>query len=115
MGGTGSTDASEGKSAQYDLVNNLCLIPRFSESYPDSFFSLFEWIADARDWSDIDRPILLQWVQTGKAQEAYSALSVAESKVYDSEGGGAESVRTCTTDISPTFQVQEEVGKSDLY
>uniref|UniRef100_A0A4W6FVS0 Gypsy retrotransposon integrase-like protein 1 n=1 Tax=Lates calcarifer TaxID=8187 RepID=A0A4W6FVS0_LATCA len=39
-------------------------------------------VAESRDWSDAERTLLLQCVLTGKAQEAYSALSVAESKVY---------------------------------
>ncbi|XP_044000295.1 uncharacterized protein LOC122847010 [Gambusia affinis] len=39
-------------------------------------------VADSRGWSDLDRTLLLQCVFTGKAQEAYSALTVDESKVY---------------------------------
>ena len=81
-----------GKSSQGDLVNNLRLLPRFSESDPDSFFSLFERITDTRDWPDVDRTMLLQCVLTGKAQDADSALSVSESKVYDSEGSSVKSV-----------------------
>ena len=38
MGRADSFEASGGKSSQCDLVNNLRLLPRFSESDPDSFF-----------------------------------------------------------------------------
>lgn len=75
--------AAEDRTSHFDLVNNLRLLPKFSESDPDTFFSLFEHIANARDWPDLDRTMLLQCVLTGKAQEAYSALSAAESKVYE--------------------------------
>ncbi len=71
------------RASQFDLVNNLRLLPKFNETDPDTFFSLFERIADGREWSDLDRTMLLQCVLTGKAQEAYSALSVADSKIYD--------------------------------
>lgn len=65
------------------MINNLRLLPKFSESFPDTFFSLFECIANARDLPDSDRTMLLQCILTSKAQESYSALSVAESKVYE--------------------------------
>ena len=42
-------EATEGRNSQFDLVNNLHLLPKFSESDPDTFFSLFEQIADATD------------------------------------------------------------------
>uniref|UniRef100_A0A667WFT4 SCAN box domain-containing protein n=1 Tax=Myripristis murdjan TaxID=586833 RepID=A0A667WFT4_9TELE len=38
---------------------------------------------DSRDWPDADRTLLLQCVFTGKAQEAYSALSSEDCKVYE--------------------------------
>lgn len=43
---------------------------------------LFERLAEARHWSDAERTLLLQCFLTGKAQEAYSALSVADSVKY---------------------------------
>lgn len=51
---------------------------------PDTFCSLFEQIV-AGDWPDSGRSmlVLVQHVVTGKAQEAYSALSVAGSEVYE--------------------------------
>ncbi|XP_050923269.1 uncharacterized protein LOC127139346, partial [Lates calcarifer] len=71
-----------GPSHGFDVSMNLRLVPQFCERDPDTFFSLFERVAESRDWSDAERTLLLQCVLTGKAQEAYSALSVAESKVY---------------------------------
>lgn len=62
------------------LFHNLCLLPKF-ESDPDTYFVLFERIAEARAWSDLDMT-MLQCVLTGKACEAFAALSVADSKVY---------------------------------
>lgn len=45
-------------------------------------FSLFERVAELRGWQDTERTLLLQCVLTGKAQSAYSALSVEDSKQY---------------------------------
>lgn len=66
----------------FDQVGNLRLVPLFNERDPETFFSLFERLADARGWPDADRTVLLQCVLTGKAQEAYSALSVTDSMSY---------------------------------
>lgn len=67
---------------QFDVAQNLRLLPSFDESDPDTYFTLFERIADSRAWSDLDRTTLLQCVFTGKAREAFSSLSVADSRVY---------------------------------
>ena len=64
------------------LLISLVEVPQFSERDPDTFFSLFERVAESREWSDANSTLLLQCVLTGKAQEAYSALTVADSKVY---------------------------------
>ena len=39
-------------------------------------------MTDARGWPGADRTVMLKWVLTGKAQEAYSALSVTDSVSY---------------------------------
>ncbi|XP_055721489.1 uncharacterized protein LOC129813225 [Salvelinus fontinalis] len=67
----------------FDIVGNLRLLPQFNEKDPETFFLLFERVADARSWPDSDRTLMLQCVLTGKAQEAYSALSVHDSTCYD--------------------------------
>uniref|UniRef100_A0AAQ5ZP60 Gypsy retrotransposon integrase-like protein 1 n=1 Tax=Amphiprion ocellaris TaxID=80972 RepID=A0AAQ5ZP60_AMPOC len=51
-------------------------------SDPDTFFSLFERVANSRGWPDSERVVMLQSVFTGKAQAAYSALGERESRVY---------------------------------
>ena len=43
---------------------------------------LFERLAEARNWSDAERTLLLQCVLTGKAQEVFSALSVTDGASY---------------------------------
>lgn len=58
-------------------------MPKFSESDPDTFFLLFERLADARSWPNSARALLLQCVVTGKAQEAFTALSAGDSQDYD--------------------------------
>lgn len=62
-------------------INNLCLLPQFNERDPDTFF-LFECVAKARDWPDANCAIMLQCVLSGKAQEAYSSLSLEDSSSY---------------------------------
>ncbi|XP_030271930.1 uncharacterized protein LOC115581177 isoform X1 [Sparus aurata] len=67
----------------FDVTVNLRLVPKFNDQDPDIFFVLFERLAEARHWSDAERTLLLQCVLTGKAQEAYSALSVTDSVKYE--------------------------------
>uniref|UniRef100_A0A3B4ZKQ1 Gypsy retrotransposon integrase-like protein 1 n=1 Tax=Stegastes partitus TaxID=144197 RepID=A0A3B4ZKQ1_9TELE len=63
-------------------VSNLRWLPPFNEKDPDTFFSLFERVCKVKEWSDKECALLLQCVLTGKAQEAYSCLSVDDSFVY---------------------------------
>uniref|UniRef100_A0A3B5B1E3 SCAN box domain-containing protein n=1 Tax=Stegastes partitus TaxID=144197 RepID=A0A3B5B1E3_9TELE len=49
---------------------------------PDTFFSLFERVCKVKEWSNKECALLLQCVLTGKAQEAYSCLSIDDSFVY---------------------------------
>ncbi len=63
-------------------VNNLRLLPQFNERDPDTFFLLFERVAKARDWPEADCALMLQCVLSGKAQEAYSSLSLEDSSSY---------------------------------
>lgn len=70
---------SLGSSMQFDVAGHLCLVPKFSEKEPDTFFSLFERVADHRNWPDSEHTWLLQCVLTAKDQKAYSSLMVSES------------------------------------
>ena len=77
----GSGSSEEPATAQvkgFDVVRNLRLIPKFDEKDPDTFFILFERVADMRGWPETDRFVKLQSVFTGEAQEAYSALSAVD-------------------------------------
>ena len=47
-----------------------------------TFFLLFEWVADAQDRPGSHRALMLQSRLTGKAQRAFSALSVEEARDY---------------------------------
>lgn len=66
---------SAGLLHSFDVSKNLCLDPQFYEWDLDMFLSLFEWVAESRDWSDAERTLLLQCILTGKAQEACTLLS----------------------------------------
>lgn len=63
-----------------DISNMVRLLLKFNERDPDIFFSLFESVADDRDWSDSERTLLLQSVLVGRAQEAFIALPVPDRK-----------------------------------
>ena len=79
-----SSLVSEQSCDGFDVLGNLRLLPKFSEKDPESFFALFERVADARNWPDSARTLMLQCVLTGRAQEAYSSLTDADSQKYSS-------------------------------
>lgn len=62
----------------FDVGANLRLLPKFNEKDPDTFCILFERIANAKNWPDVDKTLMFQCVLTGRAQEAYSALSATD-------------------------------------
>lgn len=72
LGESGAEDASFSGVAlcSFDVGANLRLVPKFNEKDPDTFFTLFERIADVKEWPDADRILMLQCVLTGRAQEA---------------------------------------------
>lgn len=71
--------SSDQSNDNFDVLGNLRLLPKFSEK---DFFSLFECLAEARHWPDPTWTTMLQCVLTGRAQEAYSALSELECQSY---------------------------------
>ena len=75
-------ESQRGVGARPFDINNLRLLPPFNEKDPDSFFVLFERVSVTRGWSGEDCALLLQCVLTGKAQGAYSSLSMADSCSY---------------------------------
>lgn len=72
----------ESITSTFDIASNLRLMPQFNEQDVETFFCLFERVADSRGWPSEDRTLMLQCVLTGKAQEAYSALSSDDCKDY---------------------------------
>lgn len=60
----------------FDVTKNLRLVPKFDEKDLETFFILFERVADDRGWPDEERTLMLQCVFTGKAQEVYSSMSM---------------------------------------
>ena len=76
-------------SSRFDVASNLLLLPKFNENDIDTFFCLFERVADSRGWPDEDRTLMLQCVFTGKAQEAYySTANIDYNKAALQDKGG---------------------------
>lgn len=73
---------SSGPPHSFDVSSNLCFVPQFCEHNSDTFFScLREWLRP--EAGKIPRGCYSCSVfLSGKAQEAYCSLSVADSKVY---------------------------------
>lgn len=69
-------------SGKADDLSDLRLVPIFNERDPEMFFSMFERLAEARGWPDSTRTSMLQCVLTGRAQEAFSALSNSDGMDY---------------------------------
>lgn len=67
----------------FDVSRNIRIVPPFREQEVDKFFALFERVATNMKWPQTFWPMLLQCVFVGKAQEAYSSLSVEESLEYE--------------------------------
>lgn len=78
-----SAEGNEDDWHDFDVVTNLRLVPNFDEKDIDTFFSLFERVADARRWPDSVRTLLLQCVFTGRAQEVFPSLDTRDSENYD--------------------------------
>ncbi len=66
----------------FDVLGNLRLLPKFNERDPETFFSLFERVAETRKWPESAQTLMLQCALTGRAQEAYSSLSFTDSQNY---------------------------------
>ena len=77
-----SNNASNSGTGEMNLSQNVKLLPKFNERDPDIFFSLFENVAVECGWTDSERTLLLQSIFTGKAQEAFIALSETDRKKY---------------------------------
>ena len=55
LANVGQVSVSPGPSRAFDVASNLRLVPQFCERDPDTFFLLFERLAESRLWSDVER------------------------------------------------------------
>lgn len=51
----GDSPQNQSDAPNFDVISNLCLLAKFNERDPDSFFKLFEQIADSRQWPEEDQ------------------------------------------------------------
>ena len=58
-----------------DDLSDLRLVSRFNERDPETFFSVFEHLAEAWGWPDSTCTLILQRMLMSRVQEAFSALS----------------------------------------
>ena len=72
-----STPITPINGGNIDVTRYLRLLPKFEESNVDTFFTLFERVADLHDWSDATQCLLLQFVLSGRAAQAYAARCVS--------------------------------------
>ena len=70
-------------SNNFDVSRNVRLVPPFREEEVDRYFGHFERVATVLKWPREVWTMTLQSVFTGKAQEAYSSLSLEDALDYD--------------------------------
>ena len=70
-------------SNAFDVTRHIRLVPQFQEKEVDKYFLHFEKLAKTMEWPKESWVVLVQGVLTGKAQEAYSALSIEQSSNYE--------------------------------
>ena len=70
-------------STSFDVSKHIQFVSQFQEKEVNEFFLHFEKVATSLAWPKEVWMVLLQSVLTGKAREAYSALSVEQSAQYD--------------------------------
>ncbi len=73
----------EARRNEFDLPKQVRLVPPFNEAEIDMYFQHFEKVAASLKWPKAMRPMLLQTVLKGKAQEAYAALPVIDCFDYN--------------------------------
>lgn len=77
----GKTDT--GHVGNFVASREVRLVPPFDELEVDKYFQHFEKVAESLKWPREYWPLMLQSVLRGKAQQAYSALSVDDASKYD--------------------------------
>lgn len=74
---------STAESSEFDPAKHIRLVPPFVEKDVEKYFPHFERVATLSKWPEHAWTLLLQSVLVGKAQEAYSALSIEQSTDYE--------------------------------
>lgn len=69
--------------SEFDVGQNRRMVPPFCKRDVEKYFSHFERVATTLKWPADFWCLLLQCVITGKAQEAYSALTIDEAADYE--------------------------------
>lgn len=77
------TRSRESKEPDFDVSKNIRLVPPFNEKDVEKYFILFERIATILNWPRNVWSLLLQCTFVGKAQEAFAAMSAADSLDFD--------------------------------
>jgi len=76
-------EARANENSKFVASREIRLVPPFEEKDVSQYFEMFEKVALSLKWPRESWSILLQSVVKGKAQQAYSALSVENSGNYD--------------------------------
>lgn len=79
----GKYPGSTPMEAKFVASREVRLVPPFDEVEVDKYFQHFEKVAESLKWPPQYWPLMLQSVIKGKAQQAYSALSVEDSSDYE--------------------------------
>ena len=97
-----ATPTSTSRYTEFDVSKQICFAPVFQQhgvdkyflrfenkqDGVDKYFLRFENIASSLEWPKQVWTLLLQSILLGKAQEAYSAMSVDHSSDYDNVKSG---------------------------
>ena len=79
----GLVNRSESADTRFVASREVRLVPPFSEVEVDKYFQHFEKVANSLQWPKQHWSLMLQSVIKGKAQQAYSALSVEDATDYE--------------------------------
>lgn len=93
----------------FDIRANQKLIPQFDESDVETFFTLFDYFANSRNWADADRVLLLQSSLKGKALKAYTALRVNNPSLTSAQV--KEAVLRAYEQTPETYREQFRAGR----
>ena len=77
----GSSVPSGTPGRSVDDLSDLRLVPRFNERDPETFFAMFERLADAQGWPDSTRTLMLQCVLTAGHRDNSSAVGAWSSLI----------------------------------